>query len=131
MMKGMKSKKYGVYVFAAVIVFICIFVGRMIYVHSAGEEASKIDESFYQQMEKTYLSEVKDQLLDCGYANSGVTMTRMSLEKGERIYKVEIYNRLLDGKEDRQNRVREAIRTIVFGDQACDFEIVFLSMKEE
>lgn len=130
MMEVMMKKHFGLMAVVAVILFVCVFLGVRSYVHSASEGAAKIDESFYQQMEKTYLNQVKAEILNCGYANSGVTMTRLSLSENERNYRLEIYNRLLDGKTDRQNQVREAIESISFDDSSCNFEVVFLSMAE-
>ncbi len=115
------------YVLVALIVFSTVFWCTNIRAKSANERAERYSEGQYQQFEKTYMEQIKNTLNEYGYVNSGVTMTRMSLDNGTRCYFVEVYNRLLDGKEERQEVLRSAISEIGFDDEECEFQVTFLS----
>ena len=50
----------------------------------------------YREMEEQYLSQVQAVMAQAGYPNSGVTMTYVTAENGDRHYTVQIHHRRLE-----------------------------------
>ncbi len=61
-------------------------------------------ENYYRQQEKQLLNQTKEQLRELGYANSGVTLTRVVDEAGDREYTFTIHH----GKIDRMSEKERA-----------------------
>ena len=53
-------------------------------------------ENFYREQEKLLLGETKDRLEELGYANSGVTLTRVVDDAGNREYTFTIHHKKID-----------------------------------
>lgn len=84
-------------------------------------------EGYYREMEREYVSEIRDFLNEQGFVNSGVTLTRIVDEQGSREYLVTIHHKYLD-------KMTEEDRTILFGEIAdmafrgeeCSFKVELL-----
>lgn len=89
--------------------------------------ASKIEEKQYREMEENYVSEIRELLTEEGYENSGITMTWVKDETGERIYTVTIHHKRIDKLSDSEKETLiEECRAIEFPDKECGFFHKFL-----
>ncbi len=106
-------KKYMENIIPAVIIFLLIIlfallVGKKIYAQSVEAAAREQREA----MESIYITAIKDELGEVGFANSGVNMTKATNESGEWEYTVVIFHRSFEwmeasAKEDLANRLEE------------------------
>lgn len=62
-------------------------------------------ENYYREQEQLLLGQTREQLKDLGYANSGVTLTRVVDEEGNREYTFTIHHGKIDrmSEEERAN----------------------------
>lgn len=89
-----------------------------------------IEERYYDEMEKVYVSEIKDCLKKYGIKNSGVNMTHISDAGQERSYRVIIHNRQLRWMdENKRERLEEEIKGIRFPSDSCSFYHEFVADK--
>ena len=72
----------------SILVFV-ILIGGKVYAQSV--EAAEREQR--ELMESRYISVLKEELTDRGYANSGVNMTKQTDENGEWEYTVTVYHR--------------------------------------
>lgn len=85
------------------------------------------EEKQYREMEKSYVSEIRKLLEEEGYENSGITMTWVTDETGERIYTVTIHHGRIDKLSKAEKRaLMEECRAIEFPDKECGFCHKFL-----
>ena len=56
----------------------------------------KVDEKFYRQMEQDYVSQVREYLNDEGYNNSGVALTKVYYEDGDREYTLNVHHKRIE-----------------------------------
>ena len=84
-------------------------------------------ENFYREQEKELLSWTKEQLRDLGYANSGVTLTRVVDEEGNREYTFTIHHRKIDemSMDERMELAAELVSDIMLTEK-CSFYHEFL-----
>lgn len=84
-------------------------------------------ENFYREQEKELLCQTKQQLNDLGYANSGVTLTRVVDENGNREYTFTIHHRKIDkmSMDERMDLAAELASDIALTEN-CSFYHEFL-----
>lgn len=91
-------------------------------VQSQSRYAAETEEKYYKEMEAVYVSEIRAFLEDEGYRNSGIMMTRIIDEDGERNYTVTIHHDKFDklsGEEKKE--LLAACGRIEFPDRECGF----------
>lgn len=84
-------------------------------------------ENFYREQEKELLGQTKEQLKNLGYADSGVTLTRVVNEEGNREYTFTIHHRKIDkmSVEERAELAAELACDITLTEN-CSFYHEFL-----
>ncbi len=96
-------------------------------VMSHSNENFKIEESYYRQIEQEYVKDIKRCLQEAGYKNSGVMLTRVVDEKGQRLYTVTIHNEKLNRlSEDEKEHLKETLEAFSFESPDCNFFHKFL-----
>ena len=60
------------------------------------KENVKVDAKFYRQMEQDYVSQVREYLNDEGYNNSGVALTKVYYEDGDREYTLNVHHKRIE-----------------------------------
>lgn len=74
------------------------------------KDAARVDEKYYKQMEKEYVTQVKSYLQEEGYENSGVTLTKVLYEDGSREYTLNVHHKRIDKlSESEQNALRNTL----------------------
>lgn len=110
-------------VFLVVLITLCIS-GTAI---SQDKGKDIVDREHYMQLEKEYLTNVKTILEENGYQNSGVTMTKVMEEDGNREYTITIHNSKINMlSEMEQEALLSKFREIGFPISSCFFCHEFL-----
>ena len=96
-------------------------MNNMVWPHLDAETWSamlKEFENFYREQEKELLCLTKQQLEDLGYANCGVTLTRVVDEIGNREYTFTIHHRKIDkmSMDERKELAAELMRDIALAE---------------
>ena len=77
-------------------------------------------EENYREMEEQYLSQVQAVMARAGYPNSGVTMTYVTGENGDRRYTVQIHHRRLENmKTEEQEQLKQQVQDATGQMGAC------------
>lgn len=86
-----------------------------------------VDESFYQDLEKEYVKEVRAYLNEQGFENSGVTLTRVVDEQGKREYSLTLHHKYLDSLSAEEiDAIFEEIEDMAFQAEDCSFRVSLL-----
>lgn len=96
-------------------------------VFSQNKGADRMEDAYYQAIEREYVREIRTLLEEKGYKNSGVTLNRVIEEAGVREYVVTIYHKRI--AELGEGQQRELIREccgIAFPAENCSFYHEFL-----
>lgn len=107
------------------VVGISFFVGETVV--SQADGAITVDEQYYQVLEEEYVKEIRDFLKEQGYANSGVNLTMMTDEEGNRNYRVEVYHKgICKLEENAQEKLFADVEALAFDVVGCRFEVKML-----
>lgn len=98
------KRKIGFAVSVCVLVLITVFSAVGV-VHAQEKDSFMAAESYYQNLEKKYVKEIRECLSSSGYSNSGVMLTRTVFEDGSREYLISIHNGRFDRLTDREKEV--------------------------
>lgn len=101
-------KKYMENIIPAAIILLLIIVFALLVerkVHAQNAEAAVREQR--ETMESLYITSVKEELAEAGFANSGVNMTKATGENGEWEYTVVIYHRSFAWMEEDAKAVME------------------------
>lgn len=113
-------------VFTIVLILVCtFFVSGTVVSQSKG--TLRVDEEYYQELEESYVREIRDCLNDQGFCNSGVTLTKTVEATGERNYEVLIHHKRLSrltGEE--QAELFSEIEEMGFDLAGCNFQVNLL-----
>lgn len=94
---------------------------------SQAEGGVTVDEQYYQVLEKEYVKEIREYLAEQGYENSGVNLTMMIDEEGNRRYSVEVYHKgICKLPEAEQVELFAVVEAMAFDVVGCSFEISLL-----
>lgn len=86
-----------------------------------------VDEQYYQVLEKEYVKEIRGFLTEQGYENSGVNLTMVEDEDGNRSYSVEVYHKgICKLSEQTQEELFAQIEAMAFEVVGCRFEVSLL-----
>lgn len=120
------QKKIWTVVITAILVLIsglCIS-GTVI---SQEKGRSKVEEKYYRQIEQEYVKEMRAFLAESGYKNSGVTMTYVLTEDGNRRYTVTIHHKKISALDEMcKQQLKEACKKVDFPVENCVFYHEFL-----
>lgn len=84
-------------------------------------------EKYYRVQEQEYVREIRSYLNEQGFENSGVTLTRIVDEQGNREYQITLHHEYLEKMpaEERED-IFEEIKALAFEVNGCIFQIKLL-----
>ena len=92
---------------------------------------NKDEERYCDMLEIEYMKSLKLILVENGYYNSGITMTKVIDDINYRKYKVVIHNKnILKLSKNNQEILTGKLRSIVFGDSNSIFQHEFLDFNQ-
>lgn len=81
---------------------------------------------YYDELESDYLKDMKEVLVEEGYIDSGITMTKIMNADGSRDYKIQIHNKSLNNISDiEKDKLCDLLSQFAFDDQNCTFSHEF------
>ncbi len=82
---------------------------------------------YYEQLEDSYVKELRKELTGNGYRNAGITLTKVFYEDGAREYTVKLHHKRMErlNKEEQQDLL-EKLSKIKFADNECRVYLKFL-----
>lgn len=84
-------------------------------------------ENYYREKEQEMLADTRAYLSREGFTNSGVTLTRVVDEEGNREYTITVHHRKISNlQEDARETLRVALQELVFEEENCSFCHTFL-----
>lgn len=84
-------------------------------------------ENYYREKEKELVKETKEYLNEAGYANSGVTLTRVVDGDGNREYTVTVHHGKIDKMDElARESLKEELSVLAFSAENCSFCHEFL-----
>ena len=124
-MRNLKSLPLSI-LFSVILVLVIAFCISGTVVSQSGH-SREVEEKYYDELEAEYLAELKLFLEEEGYRNSGVTMTRVIDECGDRSYTVTIHHKLINRLSlPEKEQLAKLCGEIVFADAGCVFSHNFL-----
>lgn len=69
-------------------------------INSQAADTLKAQEEYYEQLEREYIGQVRSFLTQQGYRNSGVTLSRVVDDEGQRSYTILVHHSAMDQLED-------------------------------
>lgn len=121
------SVKNMAFITATIILILCsaFFITKTVRGQVDSETAA--NEKYYRVLEQEYVSEIRKYLNEQGFENSGVTLTRVVDECGDRDYQVTLHHEYLKklSAEERE-RIFSEIRALAFQEDGCIFQIKLL-----
>lgn len=125
-MKILKSLPFTI-IISAICLLITFFCISEVTTGKNSSAGSKTEEKHYREMEADYISRMKSLLTEEGYENSGITMTWVEDEEGERIYTVTIHHGRIDKLSETEKGILiEECESVEFPDKGCGFFHKFL-----
>lgn len=119
-----KTGSFSILTVALVLVIAFLAAGTA---KSISESEARLEEAYYQELEKNYISEIREYLESQGFRNSGVTMTRVLTQDGHREYSVLIHNSRLNRlSDDEKQDLKEDLKQLYSGMDECGFCHEFL-----
>ncbi|MCH5255692.1 MAG: hypothetical protein J1D87_00305 [Lachnospiraceae bacterium] len=83
---------------------------------------------YYADMEKQYLSDIKNTLNEKGYPQSGITIRWVSDGEGLRSYTVMIHHRKINSLNNNEiEKLQKELTVTEFNDESCTFSYEFLT----
>ncbi len=126
--KKAAMKQVIFWVVAAVLVVVTFLMVRSTRQHMEQRKGTvtQRDETVenYREMEEQYLSQVQAVMAQAGYPNSGVTMTYVTVENGDRHYTVQIHHRRLEKmKTEEQEQLKQQVETATSKMASCNLSL--------
>lgn len=104
-----------------VITFLMVYSTRQHIQQRKGDAIQREEtEENYREMEEQYRLQVQEVMTQAGYPNSGVTMTYVTSEDGNRQYTVQIHHRRLEKmKTEDQEQLKQEVSHIKLTGGSC------------
>lgn len=123
-----RVRKDVVFVLVTVLLVLILWLFISETVMSQTEGNIVVDEVAFLQLEDDYVGTVKNYLEEKGYRNSGVTLTRVVDESGERSYEMVLHHKnMYKLSSEEQEIMLEEIETMAFHVSGCKFQVKLLS----
>lgn len=126
---AMKNKVEEIAVFAVTTIVLIVIIAFCVTgtVISQSDMGAQELENYYRAQEKELLQETKDRLTDMGFKNSGVTLTRVVDEEGNREYTFTIHHGNIDKmNETEREELADTLLAEAKIDENCTFYHEFL-----
>lgn len=125
-MKNRYYKNILFYAVTALLVMVSAFCVAMTAV-SQSRVGDQEMEAFYREKEKALVKEIRAFLNEEGFENSGVTLTRVVDDKGQREYTVTVHHGRIDKMDaERREVLRTELAALDFEAEGCSFRHEFL-----
>ena len=109
----MDKKTFIIFTIALIIVLSC---GFSIRARGESKKLNDISNEYYKAIEQSYVDEVRTKLNDRGFANAGISLTKVVDESGAFEYTVSIHHRRIDRMDEYQ---REELSDIITVDKVA------------
>jgi hypothetical protein len=125
---GNRVRKEAVFVMVTVFLVLVLWLFVSETVMSQTEGNITVDEEAFAELEKDYVDTTREYLEGKGYRNSGVALTRVVDENGERSYEMVLHHKnLYKLSTEEQEKLMEEIATMAFHVSGCEFLVKLLS----
>jgi len=125
---GSRVRKEAVFVMVTVFLVLVLWLFVSETVMSQTEGNITVDEEAFAELEKDYVDTTREYLEGKGYRNSGVALTRVVDENGERRYEMVLHHKnLYKLSTEEQEKLMEEIATMAFHVSGCEFLVKLLS----
>lgn len=118
-------------VFLAITTMLVLFIATCITLTVKGSESNQksgYNEEYYDLLEERYKEEVTNVLSGYGMGQSGVNLTKITVEDGSREYALVIYNgKFIQMDSDRLEQLKNELCSIAFPEASCN---VCVSLRE-
>ena len=123
-----RVRKDVVFVMVTVLLVLILWLFISETVMSQAEGNITVDEVAFVELEKDYVVAVRSYLQEKGYCNSGIALTRVVDESGERSYEMVLHHKNMYklSVEEREIMLEE-IATMAFHVSGCKFQVKLLS----
>lgn len=123
--QGMRNKKNGLFmVMSFVLVLITTACITLTVKGSEKQSAGGYDEDYYDSIEKEYQEEVAKVLAQYGVGRSGINLTKITDENGERSYTLAIYNQGFSKmNEEKMGSLEQSLNAVAFPEAACEVAV--------
>lgn len=119
--------RYRFYMISLAVVILLFSVATMT-VNGQGEHDIATEREFYEELEEDYVLRLREFLGSKGYANAGITMTKIYEADGSREYTVQIHHKRIDRLADGEKvLLMNELAAVCFGDEQCNVLHKFLS----
>lgn len=125
----MKRKVKGTIGFTAVTLVLVLVTALCVVmtVKSQSSVETAAVENYYREKEQKVLADTREYLNREGFANSGVTMTRVVDEEGNREYTITVHHRKISNlQDDDRKALAAALGAFTFEEENCSFCHTFL-----
>lgn len=115
--------------FLTAVIFLLCVTGFLVKGTVISQAKSRIqgENEAYHEMEKAYIRETREVLKNEGFENSGVNLTKVIDEEGNRTYTMVVHNSKISRlNEEEQEELAELLKSIEFADETCEFYHEFL-----
>ena len=123
-----RIRKDVVFVMVTVLLVLCMWLFVSETVVSQTDGNITVDEGAFQELEEDYVKAVRTYLEEQGYRNSGVALTRIVDEEGNRSYEMVLHHKnMYKLSTEEQEMMLEEISTMAFHVSGCKFQVKLLS----
>ncbi|MBQ7776618.1 MAG: hypothetical protein IJ379_11930 [Lachnospiraceae bacterium] len=104
---------------------LALFVSETVMSQTEGNIS--VDEKHIRMLEQEYVGEIRDYLEEQGFANSGVTLTKVSEADGTTNYKVLLHHKGIDKLSQNEHmELFAAVEALAFQVAGCEFQVNLL-----
>ena len=106
---------------------IMAFTTMTMSVNATEKKRLQYKDEYYEEIEDSYVQELRDALADRGYRNAGITMTKVFYEDGSREYTVKLHHKRMERltKQEQDNLLAD-LTDVSFDDSECRVYLKFL-----
>ena len=123
-------RRYRFYMISLGVVLF-LFSVATIRVNGQGEHNIAAEREFYEELEKTYVANMREMLGSKGYSNAGITMTKIYGTDGSREYTVQIHHKQIEKlSSPEQTVLQNELAQITLGDEQSRILHKFLICEE-
>ena len=106
---------------------IMAFMMMTLSVNATQSKRLQHENEYYEELEDSYVKELREELADRGFRNAGITMTKIFYEDGSREYTVKIHHKRMERltKQEQDNLLAD-LTDVSFDDSECRVYLKFL-----